>query len=64
MHYDTQREQHNEGVRKRRREGLIKQLNNAVEDMDNEDLNKLVIAAEDWDHVVAVVNTIRAMGSN
>jgi hypothetical protein len=64
MHYDTQREQHNEGVRKRRREGLLKQLDKAVSEMGNEDLDKLVIAAEDWDHVVAVINTIRAMGKN
>ncbi len=61
-HYDTQIEQHNEENEIKRRTLLEIRLCEASKDISTNDLKKLVMAAENWDHVVSVINIIQAMG--
>jgi len=60
-HYDTQFEQDEDDKRKWHRKKLETRLKTAVRHLDNDDLEKLAMAAENWDHVISVINIIQAM---
>ena len=60
-HYDKQIEQDKEDKAKFRREQFKIRVNNAMIDISTDDLEKLAILAEDWDSVVSVINTLRAI---
>ena len=63
-HYDTQIEQDNEQKRKLRRVLLVNRMATAMEGIEINDLEKLVIAAENWDSVVSVIDMMRAISKN
>ena len=60
-HYGDIIDAGNEETRKFRREQLLIRINSAMIPIMNDDLEKLVILAENWDNVVSVINTMRAM---
>ena len=60
-HYDTQIEQDNKDKRKWHREQLETCLTNTIIGMSNEDLEILVIAAENWGSVVSVIDAFAMM---
>jgi len=60
-HYDTQFEQDNEDKRKWYRSQLKTRLNNSVLDMSNEQLEKLVVVAEDWGSVSLAIDVLSTM---
>jgi demethoxyubiquinone hydroxylase (CLK1/Coq7/Cat5 family) len=60
-HYDTQIEQHNDDDRKRRREELINRIDSAVSDIENDELEQLALAAENWYKVIGFVELVKSL---
>ncbi len=60
-HYDTQIKQDREDKKKLRRVLLVNRMATAMEGMENDDLEKLVISAEKWDKVVCFIELISSL---
>ena len=60
-HYDTQFEQHDEDVRKQRKNDLNKRIANATSKMSNSDLEKLVIVTDNWKRITGFMDFVDSM---